>query len=81
MGATTAMKITELEVTGYDTAAILFTLRLTADSAALIRPGSTCDGDSIVGQARHEATQVFTTVRDLINDIVNTTDAACPPAQ
>lgn len=75
------MNITELQVTGYDGAAILFTACLTADDATLIRPGSTSDGDSIDGQSLQKATQVFTTVRNLIKDIANTPDQACLPPQ
>ena len=78
-GAGTAMDITEFEVTGYDGAAILFIARLTPDGAALIRPGSSSDGDRLAGQARHKATQAFITIRDLINDIVNTSDPATAP--
>jgi hypothetical protein len=73
------MDITELEVTGYDGAAILFTARLTPDSAALIRPGTDAEGAPVTGEARQKATEVFATIRDLINDIVNTSDPATPP--
>jgi hypothetical protein len=68
------MNITELLVTGYDGAAILFATTLTADGAKVIKTGTDAEGETVVGEAWEKATDAFTTVRDLMNDILS------PPA-
>lgn len=65
------MNITELLITGYDDAAILFAVSLTADGAKVIRPGTDSEGETIVGEAWEKATDAFATVRDLMNDILD----------
>ena len=64
------MNITELLITGFDGAGILFATTLTEDQAKVIRPGTEEGGDEIVGAAWEKATGAFTTVRDLMNDIL-----------
>jgi len=66
------MNISELLITGYDGAASLFAVTLTADGAKVMRPGNDGDGETVVGEAWEKATDVFATVRDLMNDIVGT---------
>ena len=68
------MNITELLITGFDGGGILFATTLTVDGARVIRPGIQGDGEEIVGQVWEKATGAFTTVRDLMNDIVGEPD-------
>jgi Tfp pilus assembly protein PilW len=60
-----------LLITGYDDAAILFAVSLTAQGAKVLRPGTDSDGETVVGEAWEKATDAFATVRDLLNDIVS----------
>lgn len=64
------MNITELLITGFDGAGMLFATTLTAEEAKVIRPGCDEGGDEIVGEAWEKATGAFATLRDLMNDIV-----------
>jgi hypothetical protein len=70
------MKITELLVTGYDDAATLFAVTLTPNEAKVIKPGTDPEGEAVVGEAWQQATNAFTTVRDLMEGIVATPPSA-----
>jgi hypothetical protein len=65
------MNITELLITGYDDAAILFATTLTADEARVIKPGTAAEGEPVVGEAWQKATDAFAALRDLMEDIVS----------
>lgn len=65
------MNVTELLVTGYDDASILFVTCLTADEAKVIRPGTDGEGETVVGEVFEKATGAFATIRDLMNGIVS----------
>lgn len=64
------MNITELLITGYDGAAILFATTLTPDEALVMKPGTKAEGEPVVGEARQKATEAFVAVRDLMNEIL-----------
>lgn len=64
------MNITELLITGYDGAAIVFATTLTADGAKVIKPGTSAEGEPVVGEAWRQATDAFTTLRDVLDRIV-----------
>jgi len=70
------MNITELLITGYDGAAILFATTLTKDGAKVIKPGTAAEGEPVIGEAWQTATDAFTAVRDLMDDIVSAPKAA-----
>jgi len=72
------MNITELLITGFDGAGILFATTLTVDGAKVVRPGTDSDGEAVVGEAWEKATGAFTTVRDLMNDIVGAPEPVSP---
>lgn len=66
------MNINELLITGFDGPATVFAATLTADEARVVKPGTDEEGDAIVGEAWKKATDAFTAIRDLMNDIVGT---------
>lgn len=65
------MNITELQITGLDGAAILFVTTLAADKASATKPGTTGVGETLLGEARQRATDAFTEIRDLMDDILS----------
>lgn len=70
------MNISELLVTGYDGAAILFATTLTADGAKVVKPGTSLEGEAVAGEAQQKAIDAFAAVRDLMNEIVSAPRAA-----
>lgn len=70
------MNVTELLVTGRDGAANLFTITFTADGATVMRSGTSAEGDAVIGEARQKATDAFTSVRNLMDDILSSLTAA-----
>lgn len=68
------MNITELLITAYDGPAILFAATLTADEAKVIRPGTSTEGEPVVGEAWQQATDAFTAVSDLMTAVVGAQD-------
>lgn len=70
------MNITELLITGYDGAAILFATTLTPDEAFVMKPGTKAEGEPLVGEARQKAAEAFVAVRDLMNEILGDPTAA-----
>jgi hypothetical protein len=70
------MNITELLITGYDGAAILFATTLTPEEAKVVKPGSSAEGETVVGEAWQEATDAFAAICDLMNRVVGAPTAA-----
>lgn len=70
------MNVTELLVTGRGGAANLFTITFTADGATVTRPGTSAEGDAVIGEAQQKAAHAFTAVRNLMDDILRSATAA-----
>lgn len=70
------MNVAELLITGYDGAAILFAITFTADGAKVMRPGTSAEGDGVMGGASQKAIHAFATVRSLMDDILSAPVAA-----
>ena len=65
------MNITELLITGYSIDKPIFAVTLTAEGAKVIKPGTSIEGEPVVGEAWQKATDAFTAIRDLMEDIVS----------
>ena len=72
------MNITELPVTGYDGTAILFATTLTADEARVIKPGTSAEGEAVIGETWQQPTDAFRVVRDLMEEVVRAPAIASP---
>jgi hypothetical protein len=68
------MNITELLITGYDDQHHLFALSLTAGEARIVKLSTGKANEVMVGEAWERPTDAFTTVRNLMSDIVSASD-------